>query len=155
MSRRHEIQLADREVDEFLHSRDVMVLGTLGPNGWPHLVSMRYGWYEGSLAFQGYAKSQKFANLRRDPRVTILVEDAHCDYAEIKGVQLVGTARLVDDPDVALAVLQSALAINPDYMERSGIGYAKPEVITQKRTAAILEVNRVISWDHRRLNGKY
>ena len=155
MKRRSEIQLDEREVEEFLHSRDLMVLGTIGPAGWPHMVTMRYGWHEGQVAFQGYAKSQKLVNLRRDPRVTCLVEDATCDYADIKGVLLFGTARVIDDPEAALAVLRSSLQIDPDFMSRSGIAEATPEQITQKRSAVVVETERVVSWDHSRLNGAY
>ena len=50
------------------------------------------------MAFETKAKAQKVLNLRRDPRITVLVEDGDY-YEELRGVELVGTAEIVEDPE--------------------------------------------------------
>ena len=60
-------------------------------------------WYgftpDGRLGFETFAKSQKIQNLRRDPRITALVEDGDV-YEQLRGVELVGTAEVTEDPGV-------------------------------------------------------
>src|SRR5687768_9935988 len=102
-SRRELIRMSDEEVDEFLHGRRSMSVATLMADGRPHVVAMWYGFHEGKPAFETFAKSQKVLNLRRDPRITCLVEDGDV-YEELRGVELVGSARVVDDVDVLRAV---------------------------------------------------
>src|SRR5580658_1661307 len=96
MSRREQIRMTEAEVDEFLHGRRTMCVATNGAGGHPHVVAMWYGFLEGAPAFWTYGKSQKIVNLRRDPRISCLVEDGE-DYAELRGVELQGTATVIDD----------------------------------------------------------
>ncbi len=109
-SRRAAIRMSKAETDDFLHRHWCMVLGTLGPNGWPHLATLGYGFYEGKLAFSSFARAQKVVNILRDPRINCLVEINQADYDSIAGVSVLGRAHIVDDPDAALVVAQSVLA---------------------------------------------
>ena len=64
-----------------------MTIGTIGPNGRPHLIAL---WYvPDGLGMTGwtYAKSQKAKNLERDPRATIQVETG-VQYHELRGVMM-------------------------------------------------------------------
>src|SRR4051812_10476616 len=91
------------EVQRFVHDGRICVVASLGPDGAPDPLPM---WYltddAGRIAMRTYAKSQKVTNLRRDPRVSVLIEDGE-RYAELRGVQLTGTMRVIDD-DPALVV---------------------------------------------------
>ena len=87
-SRRDLIRMTDEEVEQFLDGRHTMNVATIGPDGRIHLVAMWYGFLEGAPAFWTYGKSQKILNLRRDPRITALVEDGE-QYEELRGVELV------------------------------------------------------------------
>ena len=62
--------MTDDEVREFLGGRHTMNVATVGPTGHPHLVAMWYVMVGEDPVFWTYAKSQKIANLRRDPKVT-------------------------------------------------------------------------------------
>ena len=59
---------------------------------------MWYAVVDGDIWFETKAKSQKVVNLRRDPRISCLVEAGHT-YDTLRGVELEGTAEIVDDPD--------------------------------------------------------
>ena len=106
MSRRDQIKMTDEERDAFLRERHVMNVATMGGDGRIHLVAMWYGFVEDQLAFWTYGKSQKIVNLERDPRLTALVESGDA-YDELKGVELVGTGRVVRDPEVIQVVGES------------------------------------------------
>ena len=74
-------------------------MATIGPTGAPHVVAMWYGVLDGQIWFETKAKSQKAQNLRRDDRMTVLIEDG-LTYDTLRGVSLEGRGVIVDDPDV-------------------------------------------------------
>lgn len=146
--------MTDDEVREFLDGRHVMNIATHGPDGNIHLVAMWYGFTEnGNPAFETYAKSQKVINLRRDPRITVLVEDGE-QYEELRGVELVGTAIVHDDPDVLMGVARTVVkryfAWNTEEeLDLIAAGLAN------KRVAIEIVPEKVVSWDHNKLGGTY
>jgi len=86
------------EVDSFLHERRPMTMCTLNHDGSIHAVAMWYGFLGGSIAIETKAKAQKAVNLGRDPRLTCMFEDGDY-YEELRGVELVGRAEIVEDPE--------------------------------------------------------
>lgn len=94
--RRNSIVMTPEEIDAFLHERQSMSVATFGPDGGIHLVAMWYGFLGANPAFETYTKSQKVLNVRRDPRVTVLVEDGET-YEELRGVEIVGHAVIHED----------------------------------------------------------
>ena len=144
--------MSPTEVDNFLNGRHTMNIATNGPTGHPHVVAMWYGFVGHKPAFWTFAKSQKIVNLRRDPRITALVEDGEV-YNKLRGVELLGTGRLVTDP-------QEAFAIGASVYERYNgplTDEVRPfiEAQLQKRIAVVIEVERTVSWDHTKLGGIY
>jgi PPOX class probable F420-dependent enzyme len=152
MSRRELIRMTESEVDEFLHGRHTMCVATIGASGHPHVVAMWYGFHEGRPAFWTYAKSQKILNLRRDPRLTCLVEDGE-DYAELRGVELVGSGRVVEDRDVVQQIGESVYERYFGALDDAG--REAVTVMGAKRTAVVVEADRVVSWNHGKLGGTY
>lgn len=141
--------MTDDEVTAFLDGRHTMSVATIGADGQPHLVAMWYGFLDGAPAFWTFTKSQKIVNLRRNPRITCMVETG-ATYEELQGVELVGTATLLDDDDskreLGRSVTERYTGIADD-----GIVAA----IGAKRTVVRIEVREIVSWDHRKLGGRY
>ena len=98
VNQRKAIQMTPDEVDAFLAERRPMTMCSLSRDGSIHAVAMWYGFLDGCVTVETKAKSQKVQNLRRDPRLTLLFEDGDY-YEELRGVELVGRAEIVDDPD--------------------------------------------------------
>ncbi len=76
-------------------------------------------------------------------------------YDELRGVELVGTARLVEDGD-ELFTLGRAVAVK--YQGEAALSdEARPflEAQVRKRVGVVIDVERVVSWDHRKLAGGY
>lgn len=147
-NQRAQIRMDDDEVASFLRSSRTMTMATIGPDGAPHLVAMWFGLIDGQVWFETKAKSQKVRNLRRDPRVTCMVE-AGATYDTLRGVSLTGTAEIVDDHDVLWAVGRSVWErCTGPYTEA-----AEPilEAMIANRVAVRVDVTRVASWDHRKL----
>jgi PPOX class probable F420-dependent enzyme len=148
VKQRRAIRMSEAEVDEFLAGRHSLAMSTLNHDGSIHSVAMWYGFLDGRLAVQTKLKSQKAQNLTRDPRITCLVE-AGDTYDDLRGVELVGRAELIEDPAQLLQVSTSVYERYTgtytedvkDFLERS----------IRKRVAIVLNVDRVVSWDHRKL----
>ena len=98
VNQRKAIQMTPDEVEAFLAERRPMTMCSMSPDGSIHAVAMWYGFLDGCVTVETKAKSQKVQNLRRDPRLTLLFEDGDY-YEELRGVELVGKAEIVDDPD--------------------------------------------------------
>ncbi len=153
MSRRDQIRMDDAEVAAFLAERHTMNIATLGADGRPHLVAMWYGFFpDGALGFWTYVRSQKIVNLRRDPRMTCLVEAGEV-YEELRGVELVADATIVEDHEEVLALGASVF----DRYTGPYTPEARPilEQVGAKRLAVRIEVRQTVSWDHRKLGGTY
>jgi PPOX class probable F420-dependent enzyme len=152
MSRRDQIRMSDEEVDVFLHGRHTMNVATLGADGRPHLVAMWYGFLDGAPAFWTFGKSQKIVNLQRDPRITCLVEDGDT-YNELRGVELVGTGALVTDQEQILRLAEDVSERYTGPVTDQARGFLRKQAL--KRVGVRIEVERVVSWDHRKLGGAY
>src|SRR3954451_3077805 len=100
-SRREMVRMSDDEIDAFLRERHTMNVATFNHDETIHLVAMWYGFYDGLPAFETFTKSQKVLTLRRDSRISVLVEDGD-DYGELRGVELVGHADVIDDTDILM-----------------------------------------------------
>lgn len=147
-NQRSQVAMTDEEVQAFLASQRTATLATFGPNGHPHLVAMWFGLVDGVIWFETKAKAQKAQNLLRDPRATVLVEDG-LTYDALRGVSLEGRATVIDDPEALWAVGVSVWErYNGPYSEE-----VKPlvEFMLHKRVAVRFDVERVRSWDHRKL----
>ncbi len=142
------VKMTPEEVDAFIHERRPMTMCSINHDGSIHAVAMWYGFLEGAVAVETKAKAQKAQNLLRDPRLTCMFEDGDY-YEELRGVELVGRAEVVDDPermfDLGVSVFERYY--NP-YTEE-----LRPfvETMLHKRVVIKLHVDRVVSWDHRKL----
>ncbi|MGY2026180.1 PPOX class F420-dependent oxidoreductase [Nocardia gipuzkoensis] len=148
VKQRAQIVMSDTEITEFLQRSRIATLATLGPKGTPHLTAMWYALIDGEIWFETKAKSQKAVNLRRDPRVTCMVE-AGQTYDQLRGVSIEGRAEIVDDAEKLFAVGVSVWErYNGPYSEE-----IRPmvEAMLHKRVAVRVVAERTRSWDHRKL----
>ena len=147
-NQRAQIVMSEDEIDEFVASSRAGTLATVLPSGQPHLTAMWFGVVDGEIWFETKAKSQKAVNLRRDPRVTFLLEDG-MTYDTLRGVSFEGTAEIVEDPELIFRVGVSIWErYNGPYTEelRSTV-----DIMMNKRVGVRLRVTRIRSWDHSKL----
>ena len=154
MSRRDQIRMTDEEVDAFIHERRTMNVATFNHDGSIHLVAMWYGFLDGKVAFWTFAKSQKILNLRRSPLLSALAEEG-MTYATLKGVELVGQGRLVEDRDQILAIGLSVAERHNGPAAASAEARPFLEAQAAKRLGVVIDVDKVVSWDHTKLDGAY
>ncbi|TDZ76838.1 Pyridoxamine 5'-phosphate oxidase [Mycobacteroides salmoniphilum] len=147
-NQRSQIVMSDEEITEFINNSRTTTMATIGADGQPHLVAMWYAVIDGELWFETKAKSQKVVNLKRDPRITCLIEDG-LTYDTLRGVSIEGQAEIVEDADklfeVGISVFERYTAPYTEEM--------KPivEAMLNKRIAVRVRTARIRSWDHRKL----
>src|SRR4051794_13219372 len=151
--RRNQITMAPEEIEAYLEAQRTLQVASINADGTPHLVAMWYARHHGEIAFWTYAKSQKVVNVRRDPRLTVMVESG-ATYEELKGVTIYGNARIVDDLSEVFAFGDNVYErywgpIDSD-MVREGV-----RAMGRKRVLIVVERERIVSWDHSKLGGTY
>jgi nitroimidazol reductase NimA-like FMN-containing flavoprotein (pyridoxamine 5'-phosphate oxidase superfamily) len=92
MSRRHEIQFTPEEQASLLSQPHKAALATIDKEGFPHVVAMGYRYKDGVIYMTSYGKAQKVVNVRRNPKVGVLVEVGE-RYADFRGVMIRGPLR--------------------------------------------------------------
>lgn len=153
-SKRSQIAMTEDEVRAYLESERVLNVATLGPTGHPHLVAMWFAMVGANAVFWTFGKSQKVVNLRRDPRMSGLVESGE-SYDQLRGVELRGRGVIVEDYE---SVLEIGKAVGVKYNGPSALGEsALPflEAQATKRVGVVFEIEHVVSWDHNKLAGTY
>jgi PPOX class probable F420-dependent enzyme len=148
MKQRDQIIMSESEVLDFLDRQRNASVGSINVDGSIHLVGMWYAVLDGEIWFETKVKSQKVVNLRRDDRVSFLVE-AGTTYDKLRGVSIEGHASVIDDPE---QLWQVGVAV----FERYNAPYAeelKPfvEAMIMKRVCVRIRPVRRRSWDHRKL----
>jgi len=153
VSRRDQIQMTDDEISAFLEDGRDLQVASINADGTPHLVTMWYAVRDGHLAFWTYAKSQKIVNLRRDPRLTVLVATGE-RYEELRGVSVSGQAELVEERDDVIsygeAIYERYWGPIDNDMVREGV-----RTMGAKRVVVVVKPEKVVSWDHSKLGGAY
>ena len=148
-NQRGQIVMSDDEVrPSSSHQQRSSTVATFGPQGQIHLVGMWYAVLDDQIWFETKKKAQKTVNLRRDPRLRFLVEAGHT-YDQLRGVAIEGTGVVIEDEDVVWDVCVNIFErYNGPYSEEM-----KPfvEFMAKNRVVVRLDVDRVRSWDHRKL----
>nr|WP_106410463.1 MULTISPECIES: pyridoxamine 5'-phosphate oxidase family protein [Pseudofrankia] len=146
------ISLSGDEVDALLTEQRVCRVATLTAGGPPHVSPLWFVWDGGSLWLYSIVRSQRWADLLRDPRAAVVV-DAGGDFGELHGVELrgrfepVGEAPRTGETDVPeLATPERLFAAkyiaNPDgSMYHDG-----------RHAWLRLTPEKVASWDHRKIS---
>ena len=152
-SRRGAIALTEAEQEKFLDESWTLQVASNGLHGYPHLVAMWYVVIDGKIHFTTFGKSQKVLNLRRDPKISCMLESGK-GYAELRGLVIEGEAELVEDTPFTAKVMA---LIGSKY---NGIPAPTetPEAalkVASKRVVVKVNPVDVYSWDHAKLGGRY
>jgi len=152
MNRRDLIRMNDEEIRAFLEEQRILQVATIGKDGWPHLVAMWYVLINDQVVFWTYAKSQKAVNLRRDPRLTCLVESG-VRYDELRGVQIKGRAIINDDRETVQRIGEVIFERYTGPLNDNTRQLVSAQA--PKRVVVFVEPVEIVSWDHRKLGGSY
>ena len=149
-SRQSLIKFNREEQEQFLNKNLKAALATLDKNGFPHVVAMNYFYIDGAIYMTSYGKAQKVVNIRRNPKVGVMVESGR-SYDELQGVLVRGHCQIIADPE---QVRESLRAIGQKQGQRSGVP-SEAGASMPKRVVLKIVPEKITSWDHTKLGGRY
>ena len=94
--RSRRIAMSPEERDEFLRGERTCRVATVKSNGAPHVSALWFVWDGASLWLTSIVKSQRWTDIEREPRVSVLVDTGH-DFGELRGVEISGTVHSVGE----------------------------------------------------------
>ncbi|MDP9118039.1 MAG: pyridoxamine 5'-phosphate oxidase family protein [Actinomycetota bacterium] len=141
--------MTDEELYAFLAGERLCRVATVGADGAPHATPLWFGWDGTYLWLYSIVRSQRWADLQVEPRVSVVV-DAGVDYFELVGVEISGTAEVVGEvprtgkPEPELTDIEKAFALK--YM-----GGAQEMFHDGRHAWLRLTPSKIVSWDFRKL----
>ena len=151
-SGRNAVTMSEGEYADFLAANMKVQVATIGADGVPQLTTLFYVVEDGKIAFWTYGRSQKIVNIRRDARVTCLVEDG-VDYFELRGATITGTARLIEEYDDIKALGSKVATVMAAGVDLGEFGEEIVAKQALKRVGVIIEPEKIATWDHRKMAG--
>jgi|SRR5689334_22521680 len=128
--------MKDKAID-ILNDNRLMAIATLRADGWPQTTMVSYASEDILIYFIVSRNSQKFANIERDDRVSLVIGRDFHDPATIRAVSIAARASEVRDPKQRERAVKLLLDRHPGLrrLERPEPGHsavmrANPEIIT-------------------------
>ena len=150
--RRDAIRMTEEEIWAFVAAQKNVHLATISQDGTPHLTTLWFALDGQDIILETFTKSQKIKNLERDPRLTVMLEGGKV-YEELKGVVINGQAQLYQDVETVHRLHMAVLRRNTDFDEKTLD--AASASMAPKKTAIVVKPEKIISWDHSKLDVSY
>ncbi len=145
--RSRRIAMSPEERDEFLASERTCRVATVKSNGAPHLSALWFVWDGESLWLTSIVKSQRWTDIEKEPRVSVLVDAGH-GFGELRGVEISGTAQTVGE--VPRTGEPNDELVTPEQL--FGDKYAGGAFGHDGRHAWLRIVpDKIVSWDFRKM----
>ena len=144
------IAMSAGEMDSFLGEQRTCRLATLGAGG-PHVSPVWFTWHGGALWVYSLTRSQRWADLQRDPRVAAVIDGGE-HYGELHGVEIEGEAAVVGPvPRTGDADPQTPELAEPERLMAAK--YFGAADMTHDGRHAWLRITpaKITSWDFRKL----
>ena len=146
--RGRKIMMTAGELDEFLTSQRTCRVATVSADGAPHVSTLWFAWDGTSMWLYSVVRSKRWTDLRRDPRVAIVVDTGE-EYDELRGVELSGTVDFVGEAP-RTGELRAELDVPETLFARKN--FHLEEMPHDGRHAWIrLTPEKIVSWDFRKL----
>jgi nitroimidazol reductase NimA-like FMN-containing flavoprotein (pyridoxamine 5'-phosphate oxidase superfamily) len=132
------LRMTDDELESFLQRERTIRLGTVSPDGEPHVAPLWFVWDDGTMYFNSLKRSRRGRDLKHGSRVSACLDAGH-EYGELHGAVLYGTLEPVPDTS----------RVRKLFGEKYWNGMDIPEV--KSHTWFALRPDRVVSWDFKKI----
>ena len=139
------------ELDAFLGDQRTCRFATTGPDG-PHVAPVWFVWDGQAIWVYSLTRSQRWANVSRDPRVAVVVDDGH-HYHELHGVEIEGQATVIGPvPRTGRQARTRPSSPSPNAGWRPSTSAGAGEMTHDGRHAWLrITPLKMVSWDFRKL----
>jgi hypothetical protein len=142
------IALTPAELDAFLAGQRTCRVATVGPDG-PHATPLWFTWHGGCLWLDSLTRSQRGADLDRDPRIGVVIDDGE-EYLELRGVEITGTVAPVGEiPRTGAEPAGELLDVEAQFAAK----YQQTEAMWHDGRHGWLKMTptKIVSWDFRKI----
>ncbi|MEU6101294.1 pyridoxamine 5'-phosphate oxidase family protein [Streptomyces flaveolus] len=147
--RGRKIMMTPGELDAFLTAQRTCRVATVSADGAPHVSTLWFAWDGSSMWLYSVVRSRRWADLRRDARVAIVVDTGE-EYDELRGAELSGRAELVGEAP-RTGELCAELDLPETLFARKNFGL--DEMPHDGRHAWLrLTPEKIVTWDFRKLS---
>lgn len=129
-----------QQILDILDRHRVMTIATLRPDGWPQATTVGYANDGLTIYFLCGKDSQKAANLARDDRVSLTIDDDTPQVMQIEGLSMAARAQRVVDAGEADCALRMLMQRYPHQENLSLEPPAAADVALFRVTPAIVSV---------------
>jgi nitroimidazol reductase NimA-like FMN-containing flavoprotein (pyridoxamine 5'-phosphate oxidase superfamily) len=133
--------MTDDELEAFLLRERTVRLGTVSPDGDPHVAPLWYVWHDGTMYLNSLKRSRRGRDLAHGSRVSACVDAGH-EYGELHGAILYGTLAPLTDAGLGARVRKM-------FGEKYWNGIDIPEV--KSHTWFVLRPDEIVSWDFKKI----
>ncbi|MCX2924907.1 pyridoxamine 5'-phosphate oxidase family protein [Streptomyces sp. NEAU-W12] len=149
--RGRKIMMTPGELDDFLTAQRTCRVATVSADGTPHVSTLWFAWDGTSLWLYSVVRSRRWADLRRNRRVAIVVDTGE-EYDELRGAELSGQAEFVGEIP-RTGELCAELDVPETLFARKN--FDLDEIPHDGRHAWIrLTPEKTVSWDFRKLGAR-
>ena len=134
--------MSPTERDEFLAAERTCRVASVGPDGSPHVTPLWFAWDGTALWLNSIVRSQRWSDLQRDNRVSVIV-DTGGPFTELRGAaEVVGEVPRAGEPVPELEAPEQLFADK----------YAGGRVHHDGRHAWVrVTPTKIVSWDFRKM----
>ncbi|MHB8509573.1 MAG: pyridoxamine 5'-phosphate oxidase family protein [Candidatus Dormibacteria bacterium] len=142
--------MSPAERDTFLAEQRTCRVATINADGSPHVTPLWFVWEGECLWLYSLLRSQRWTNLARDPRVSVVIDTGN-SYFDLRGVEFLGQVEAVGEQPRTGEEVPELIAPEDAFAERytggSWQGYDLRHAWLRLRPI------KEVSWDFRKLAG--
>ena len=126
------------ELEDFLRTERTVRVGTVSPDGEPHVAPLWFVWHEGAMYFNSLKRSRRSKDVERGSRVAACVDAGH-EYGELRGAIVYGTVENAGDVP----------HVRQMFGDKYWNGIEIPEV--KSHAWLVLRPDKIVSWDFKKI----
>lgn len=139
------IAMTEAERDTFLRAEPVCRVATSGGDGQPHVTPLWFVWDGKALWLNSLSRSQRWVDLARDPRISVVVDAGGAAFLELRGVELQGRVEVVGEVPRGTGHNEELVVPERLFAEKyAGGGEFRPD---GRHAWLRLVPDRIVSWD--------
>jgi nitroimidazol reductase NimA-like FMN-containing flavoprotein (pyridoxamine 5'-phosphate oxidase superfamily) len=145
--RGRKISMTQQELDEFLATQRTCRVATIGPDG-PHATPLWFHWDGSYIWLYSLTRSQRWADLMKDPRIGIVVDAGH-DYFDLRGVEISGTVEVIAEVPRTGEPVEELAAVEKVFAKKN---FGMDDLFHDGKHAWLrVTPQKIASWDFRKL----
>jgi general stress protein 26 len=135
---RSALRLTDEELEKVLQTERTCRIGTVSPDGEPHVAPLWFVWHDKAMWFNSLKRSRRSSDLAQGSRVSVCVDAGH-EYAELHGAVLYG--KLDEAGDVP--------EVRKMFGDKYFNGFEIP--VVKSHRWLVLRPDKIVSWDFKKI----